>query len=735
MKTKQNLPIETYKSQILELVDKNKVIIICGETGSGKTTQVPQYLLEHLEKLKESSEEVSSTWLKEIEKDRGNYYNGICVTQPRRVAAITVANRVAFEQLRKVGVEFDEKADLIEKVERKVSYSIRFEDRCNSDTKLRYMTDGVLLRQLISHSKKGSSRCLYDCIILDEAHERSIFTDVLLGLLKLSLLKYPSLRVVIMSATLNIGKLSGYFGDCCSLTVEGRVFDVKVYHSQQKQSLLKTKYVKKVGEVVGKICRSDEVGDILVFLTGREDVEFCCGMLRESLSERVEVLPLYSSLPKQQQQRVFSTHPTNIRRVTVATNIAETSLTLEHIAFVVDSGLEKIKHFSFQTGFSQLKIAPISQSSAEQRAGRAGRVSSGVCFRLYTQQEHSLLQKETLPEIKRVSLSASVLQLLSMNLKDFDIFTFDFVDKPDKEAILFALKELFILGLVQRKKEKLELTKDGEICASIPLDPALSKFVLVCKSRKVTLFGSIIASFLSVSTESLFVKPFEKFADDEVEKRRLLEEREVKLLKYLSVEGDHLTFVNVYFNFVLKGRRSKRWCEENLINFTLVRNIERVSKQIFSLFSSRDFDEEVEKERRQFDSDDVVNAVKKSVVEVFYDKSAKSLFKKGLLKTSGKVICRMQKSCSLLKTNSSFEYIIYNEIVKSEELLVLRNCLRVKKRWIEPLLLRLKTIDSLLEGKEETLKEEKPKPKAKVQQNSVENAKLRYLERKRVRES
>jgi HrpA-like RNA helicase len=350
-----SLPIAQVKSQIIQEFQESHLVLV-GATGSGKTTQLPQYLLPHTAGI-------------------------IAITQPRKVAAITIAKRVAQEMNVKVG-------DL-------VGYSVRFQDKTSPRTRIKYMTDGMLLRELLTDPLLKK----YSLIILDEAHERTIRTDILFGAIK-KILPKRNLKVVVMSATLN-ASMFAYFFKAKIFEIPGRQFPVQILYAQKVQN----DYCEAAISSIFQIHQKQNPGDILVFLTGQEEIENLTELIEDRCKELdcqpLLVCPIFASLPTSQQQKVFDPAPKGIRKVILATNIAETSITISGIRYVVDTGVAKVKYYNAKTGIESLSVKPISKASADQRAGRAGREAAGICYRLFPESLYQKLADETEPEIKR----------------------------------------------------------------------------------------------------------------------------------------------------------------------------------------------------------------------------------------------------------------------------------------------------------------------------------------------
>lgn len=416
---RESLPIYQYRQVLLDAIDEYQVLVIVGETGSGKTTQLPQYLYE-----------------------AGYAKKGkIGCTQPRRVAAMSVAARVAEEMGVKLGYE--------------VGYSIRFEDCTSEKTVLKYMTDGMLLREFMSEPDLEG----YSCLIIDEAHERTLHTDILLGLIKDISRARPDLKVLISSATMDAEKFSEYFDDAPIFNIPGRPFPVEVHYTTSPEA----NYLAAAITTIMQIHISQGPGDILVFLTGQDEIDTAAENLQQTcrvLGDRIQellVCPIYSSLPSDMQGKIFEPTPEGSRKVVLATNIAETSITIDGVKFVIDPGFSKMLSYNPKTGMESLVVTPCSRASANQRKGRAGRVGPGKCFRPYTQWAYyNEPEENTVPEIQRINLNSVVLTLKSLGIND--ILGFEFMDPPPAETLMRALEQLYALGALN---DKGQLTKLG----------------------------------------------------------------------------------------------------------------------------------------------------------------------------------------------------------------------------------------------------------------------------------
>ncbi|CAO2830197.1 unnamed protein product [Amaranthus hypochondriacus] len=578
LQQRKSLPIATVEKRLVEEVRNHNILIIVGETGSGKTTQLPQFLFQ-----------------------AGFCRDGkmVGVTQPRRVAAVTVAKRVAEE----CGVQ----------VGQKVGYSVRFDDMTSGSTRIKYMTDGLLLREALLDPYLSK----YSVIIVDEAHERTVHTDVLLGLLK-SVQKarcqtsdelvggvktnydikldnvngtlmtrplkqsqrdrLPPLRLIIMSASLDARIFSEYFGGARAVHVQGRQFPVDIFYTLYAE----TDYIDAAMVTIFQIHLEEGPGDILVFLTGQEEIESVEGLVRDKLPQLPEVnrnivtVPIYASLPSEQQMKAFMPAPSGFRKVILATNIAETSVTIPGIKYVIDPGVVKARNFNPRTGIESLNIIPTSKAQALQRSGRAGREGPGKCFRLYTENEFEKLADSTVPEIKRCNLSNVILQLKALGVDD--IIGFDFMEKPSRMAIVKSLEELFLLGALT---EDYKLSDPiGQQMARLPLDPIYSKALIL--SSQFNCLEEMLITVAMLSVESIFYMPREK-----------QEEARTAIKRFSSSEGDHITLISVYRScneFLESGnancskektlKNMKKWCKENFINGRSLRHARDVHYQI-----------------------------------------------------------------------------------------------------------------------------------------------------------
>ncbi|KAJ9662404.1 DEAH-box ATP-dependent RNA helicase prp22 [Coniosporium apollinis] len=525
---RESLPIFKLRKQLIDAVHANQLLIVVGDTGSGKTTQLTQYLAE-----------------------AGFANEGmIGCTQPRRVAAMSVAQRVAEEVGCKLGHE--------------VGYTIRFEDCTNSDTKIKYMTDGIMQREILLDPLLSK----YSVIMLDEAHERTIATDVLFGLLKKALKRRPDLKVIVTSATLDAEKFSEYFYNCPIFTIPGRTYPVEIMYSREPES----DYLDAALVTVMQIHLTEPPGDILLFLTGKEEIDTSCEILYERMKAlgpsvpELLILPIYGALPSEVASRIFEPAPPGSRKVVIATNIAETSITIDGIYYVVDPGFVKQTAYDAKLGMDRLQVTPISQAQAKQRAGRAGRTGPGKCFRLYTEAAfQSEMLPTTIPEIQRQNLSNTILMLKAMGIND--LLHFDFMDPPPTNTMLTALEELYALSALD---DEGLLTRLGRQMADFPMEPALAKTLIVSASMSCSdELLSIVAMISAV--QSVFHRPRDK-----------QQQADQKKAKFHDPAGDHLTLLNVY-NGWKQSKFSVPWCYENFIQPRNMKRAQDVRTQLLTI--------------------------------------------------------------------------------------------------------------------------------------------------------
>ncbi|VDD82718.1 unnamed protein product [Mesocestoides corti] len=622
------LPVWEYKEQFLKALTDNQVTVLVGETGSGKTTQIPQWCLE---------------WLK------SRYASKKCVacTQPRRVAAMSVAQRVSEEMDCQLGNH--------------VGYSIRFEDCTSNNTVLKYMTDGMLLREGMSDPLLEN----YGVILLDEAHERTLATDILMGLLKEIIGQRPDLKIVVMSATLDAGKFQDYFDNAPLLTVPGRTHPVEIFYTQEPERDYLEAAIRTVIQI--HMCEESE-GDILLFLTGQEEIEEACKRIQrevESLGPEageLRCIPLYSTLPPNLQQQIFDPPPPRRkngaagRKVVVSTNIAETSLTIDGVVFVIDPGFAKQKVYNPRIRVESLLVTAISKASAQQRAGRAGRTRPGKCFRLYTERAYRQeMQDNTYPEILRSNLGTVVLQLKKLGIDD--LVHFDFMDPPAPETLMRALELLNYLAALD---DDGNLTDLGSMMAEFPLDPQLAKMVIA--SCDYNCSNEVLSITAMLSVPQCFVRPADaKKAADEAK------------MRFAHIDGDHLTLLNVYHAFK-QNHEDPQWCYDNFINLRSLKSADNVRVQlsrIMDRFSLR-------RSSTEFTSRDYYLNIRKALVSGFFMQIAHLERTGHYLTVKDNQVVQLHPSTVL---DHKPEWVLYNEFVLTTKNYI-RTVTEVKPDWL-----------------------------------------------------
>ncbi|CAK7899162.1 pre-mRNA-splicing factor ATP-dependent RNA helicase Prp16p [[Candida] anglica] len=570
MEQRRNLPAFSVREPLLQTIRDNQVTIVIGETGSGKTTQLTQFLYEE-------------------GYGKGSQSRLIGCTQPRRVAAMSVAKRVSQEMNCKLGEE--------------CGFSIRFEDKTNPKTTvIKYMTEGILLREVLVDPNLDK----YSCVIMDEAHERSLNTDVLLGLFKQVLARRSDLKLIVTSATMNADRFAKFFGDAPQFTIPGRTYPVDVLYSKsgvsdyvdaavkqvvgvhlgkwretvkqiEDQKLLEDQSTTMGGETdtTNKLKGGND-GDILVFMTGQEDIETTCSLIESKLSildspPPLDVLPIYSTLPADVQNKIFAAPNPNRRKCVVATNIAETSLTVDGVRYVIDTGLSKMKVYNPRLGMDALQVVPISVANAQQRSGRAGRTAPGIAYRLYTERatESSQMYQQPIPEIQRTNLSNVMLLLKSLGVND--ILKFPFLDEPPRDLLACSLYELWAMGALDNLGD---LTPIGRSMAQIPMDPALAKLVLLSCKPEFSCSDEVITIVAMLSVPSVWFRPKERAQEADRARER-----------FLVGESDHLTLVNVYKQW-RNAKRSSSWCARNFLHHKSLLRAHEVKQQMISILQA-----------------------------------------------------------------------------------------------------------------------------------------------------
>jgi pre-mRNA-splicing factor ATP-dependent RNA helicase DHX38/PRP16 len=500
------------------------------------------------------------------------------------------------------------------------------------------MTDGVLLRE----SLRSGDLDKYSCIIMDEAHERSLNTDVLFGILKKVCARRRDLKLIVTSATMDADKFSKFFGNVPTFKIPGRTFPVDVlYHKTPCED-----YVEAATKQVLTIHLTHPVGDILVFMTGQEDIEAVCFLVREKLEQMqnegtkvpsLAILPIYSQLPSDLQAKIFEKAPEGTRKCIVATNIAETSLTVDGILYVVDCGYCKMKVFNPRIGMDSLQIYPVSQANANQRSGRAGRTGPGTAYRMYTETAfHTELLLNTVPEIQRTNLSNVVLLLKSLGVAN--LLEFDFMDPPPQENILNSMYQLWVLGALDNSGN---LTPLGRKMVEFPLDPPLSKMLIMAEELECTSEVATIVSMLSVPT--VFFRP--KGREEESDSARE---------KFFVPESDHLTLLNVYLQWKSNGHRSD-WCTEHFIHSKAMKKVREVRAQLTDIMKQQKI--------ANISCGTGWDVVRKCICSAYFHNSARFKSIGEYLNMRNGMPCFLHPTSSLYGLGYTPDYIVYHELV------------------------------------------------------------------------
>eukprot|EP00045_Choanoeca_perplexa_P010012 m.100135 g.100135 ORF g.100135 m.100135 type:complete len:702 (-) comp15115_c0_seq1:76-2181(-) len=620
---RKKLPIWEHRANFLSTLAGTKEMVLVGETGSGKTTQIPQWCVDM----------------------RGGKL--VACTQPRRVAAMSVAQRVAQEMDVQLGQQ--------------VGYTIRFEDCSSRATVLKYCTDGMLLREAMADPLLER----YGCIILDEAHERTLATDILMGLLKEVIAKRTDLKVVIMSATLDAGKFQEYFNSCPRMDIPGRTFPVEIFYTPEPER----DYLEAAIRTTVQIHMVEETkGDILLFLTGQEEIEEACRKVRQEVENlgtevgKIEVVPLYSSLPPALQQKIFNPPPPDRpngapgRKVVVSTNIAETSITIDGVVYVIDPGFAKQKVYNPRIRVESLLVTPISKASAQQRAGRAGRTRPGKAFRLYTEKAFKTeMQDNTYPEILRSNLGSVVLQLKKLGIDD--LVHFDFMDPPAPETLMRALELLNYLGALD---DDGELTRLGAVMSEFPLDPQLSKMLIASVDHNCSNEVLSIAAMLSVP-KPFMRPPDQKKAADEAKNR------------FAHVDGDHLTMLNVYHAYK-QNDGNTQWCWDNFIQHRSMKSADDVRTQLGGILDRMG----LKRVSTDFSSRDYYINIRKAMLEGFFMQIAHRERSGHYLTIKDNQVVLLHPSTSL---DTKPDWVLYHEFVLTSKNYI-RTVSEVKADWL-----------------------------------------------------
>ncbi|XP_020581286.1 LOW QUALITY PROTEIN: pre-mRNA-splicing factor ATP-dependent RNA helicase DEAH7-like [Phalaenopsis equestris] len=673
---RQYLPIYSVREELLQVIRENQVVIVVGETGSGKTTQLTQYLHED-----------------------GYTTNGIVgCTQPRRVAAMSVAKRVSEEMETELGD--------------KVGYAIRFEDVTGPKTVIKYMTDGVLLRETL----KDSDLDKYHVIVMDEAHERSLSTDVLFGILKKVVAQRWDLKLIVTSATLNAQKFSNFFGSVPIFHIPGRTFPVNILYSKTPCE----DYVEAAVKQAMTIHIASPPGDILIFMTGQDEIEATCYALAERMEQlststakavpKLSILPIYSQLPADLQAKIFQKAEDGARKCIVATNIAETSLTVDGIFYVIDTGYGKIKVYNPRMGMDALQVFPVSRAAADQRAGRAGRTGPGTCYRLYTE---SAYQNEMLatpvPEIQRTNLGNVVLLLKSLKVEN--LLDFDFMDPPPQENILNSMYQLWVLGALNNFGG---LTEIGWKMVEFPLDPPLAKMLLM--GEELECLNEVLTIVSMLSVPSVFFRPKDR-----------AEESDAAREKFFVPESDHLTLLNVYLQWKANQYRGD-WCNDHFLQVKGLRKAREVRSQLLDILKTL----KIPLTSCGMDWD----VVRKAICSAYFHNSARLKGVGEYVNCRNGMPCHLHPSSALYGLGYTPDYVVYHELILTTKE-YMQCATAVEPQWLAelgPMFFSIKESDtSMLEHKKRK-REEKTAMEAEMENLRKDQAEFQRVSKEKERE-
>ncbi len=613
-----NLPVISHKDEITESLRSRQVTIIAGDTGSGKTTQIPKFCLEA---LPDSSKIIGCT-------------------QPRRVAAVSVSERVAEE---------------LKPANNIVGYKIRFHDRTGPDTRIKFMTDGVLLAE----TQQDPLFQKYGVIILDEAHERSLNIDFLLGYFRRILTKRPDLKLIITSATIDTESFAAHYPGSHVINIAGRSYPVEVQYSpiEEDNVFEKEGYIEHCVEAINNIFMQEPPGDILAFLPTERDIRICCDLLHNRHLD-AEILPMFGRLLPADQRKIFRHYKKT--KIVVATNVAETSITVPGIRYVVDTGLARISSYNVRAKTTSLPISKISRASCDQRKGRCGRVAPGVCVRLFSEEDYLNRSDYTLPEIRRSNLADVILRMISLKLGDPQ--SFPFVDSPHSNIIRDGYKQLFELGAVTSNQK---LTHNGKLMARMPIDPCISRIIIESTKNHCLKEIRIIASALAIQDPRVRPANREKEAD-------------AAHALFSHPHSDFLVLLNIWKHFhavrgeVKSWSRLKKFCKGHYLSFQRMREWLDLHEQMTRILKRLDTFQDNEKEASY-------EAIHKSLASGFLRNIARKKEKKIYQTTSGKEIMIFPGSHQFAKSG---QWIIAASFLETNRLYAL-TVATIEPEWLE----------------------------------------------------
>ncbi|WPG98028.1 P-loop containing nucleoside triphosphate hydrolase protein [Acrodontium crateriforme] len=676
--TRKLLPIWSHQKEIRDALKENDVLVLSGETGSGKSTQIPQFIL-------------SQPWCT----------GKIAVTQPRRVAAISLARRVAEEMGTPLGSSSPAS---------KVGYSVRFDESTSPSTRIKFLTEGMLLQEMLRDATLGQ----YSCIVVDEVHERSVNVDLILGFLRglLASKRKKPIKVVVMSATADIQGISWFFaapspsvenvenftGNANGHTIGTEETPVKspisaeerqisICHVEGRQYPVKLDYLASPTEDIMEAalhrifqihCKEPMPGDMLVFMTGQETIQGLQKLVEEYAQgltadyPKILVLPLFAALPQAAQQRIFQPAPPNTRKVILSTNIAETSVTVPGVRFVVDTGKVKVKQFRNRLGLDSLLVKQISKSSADQRKGRAGREGPGQCYRLYTQEAYQTLERDTIPEILRCDLSEAILKMKARGTDD--VLGFPFLTPPPREGMERALLQLLQLGALE---DTGRISEVGRKISRLPLTPSLGRVIIEAAKPEMDCLLETIDIVACLSVENIFLN---------IDTEEAREQAQTARQQLLRRQGDHLTLLAAVRAYAAEHSDRRRWADDHLISHRAMQSVMDVRKQLIAqCIQSKLLDKAPGNDRSRATEDRATDeATQERILKCFlrgFSNNIARLCPDGSYKTFvGNQTVTIHPSSVLF--GRKVEAILYNEFVFTNKAYA-RGASAVQIRWLE----------------------------------------------------
>lgn len=612
-----DLPVYQQRNKILREIQQNQVIVVESPTGSGKTTQLPMIL-----------------------HAAGYGRDGIIgVTQPRRIAAVSVSEYIA----RQLG----------ESIPGTAGYKMRFEDKTSQETRIKIMTDGILLQEL----KHDNMLSAYSVIMVDEAHERSLNIDFILGLLKQILEVRPEFKVIISSATINAEVFSTYFNGSPTVHIDTTMYPVQIVYDAPAQVSQDDALIEKIEDIVVRTVRSEREGDILIFLSGEKIIKDCLFQLSgSSVSKQLYLLPLYGRLSKEEQERVFDPTPEGKTKVIISTNIAETSVTIDGITTVIDSGLAKMNYYNPKTFTSSLIEGPISKASCNQRRGRAGRTAPGMCYRLYSKKDFDHRELFTLEEIYRTDLSEVILRMADLGINDFE--NFDFISPPGKQSIKGAVDTLRLLDAIDNKRE---LTKIGAMMVQFPLIPRHARMIIEAIMRYPDVLEEVLIAAAFLSTHTPFLLP----PGDEMEARHAHHQ-------FSDPAGDFASYLNLYKSFVKKRDQKQKegFCEQYYLDLKVMNEIANIKQQLEEIVSL-DFGVPISSGGS---TKDYLCAVSAGLIQFVCERSGRSAYR-------SLTADRIQIHPGSVMFREAPAYIVAGEIVRTSRMFA-RSVSPLKRQWL-----------------------------------------------------